>query len=73
MKIAFKAFGVHVTVIDTDPMTEEECQLARWNELLDIPTDEMTDEELAEYDELTDLLASGDDEEEEQVLVKEVP
>jgi hypothetical protein len=64
MKIAFKAFGVDVTIIDTDPLTEEECQLARWDELLNIPTDEITDEGLAEWDGLTDLLASGNDEEE---------
>ena len=64
MKIGFTAFGVDITVIDTDPMTEEECLLARWDELMDIPANEKTDEELAEWEELTDLLASECDEEE---------
>lgn len=57
MKIAFTVFGVDVTLVDTDPLTEEECQLARWDELMSIPTDDITDDELEELDKLTDLLA----------------
>ena len=67
MRLGFTIRGVDVTLIDTTPPTFEtpeiQASLDRIDELLAIPTDQLTDAEAEEYGRLLDEVMPVQDEE----------
>jgi len=58
MRLGFTLFGVDVTLIDTQVMTEREVMIERWNELLDAGSENLSQEEAEESMALMKDLAS---------------
>jgi hypothetical protein len=67
MKLGFTVCGVDVTLFDTTPPTfetpEMQASLDRLDDLLAIPTDQLTDAEAEEYGRLLDEVMPVQDEE----------